>query len=409
MKKTMSRRKRLMQPILRFIEAETSGGFALIFITILALVWANSAAAASYFNLWQTKFGIPGMIQMPLSLWINDGLMAIFFFVVGLEIKREILIGELTGFKKASLPVAAALGGMVVPALFYVVFNQGTPTASGWGNPMATDIAFALGILSLAGSRVPLSLKIFLTALAIVDDLGAVMVIAIFYSGHLRLDLLLYAGLILAALGLYGRQIRANLQSSWWLRAVPFIVLSIPVWLLFLNSGVHATIAGVLLALMVPVRPGESEPDPPSLLESMENFLHPWNTFFIVPVFALANAGVALSGGLGQVLQEPAAKGIAFGLLIGKPVGIVLFSWIAMKLVKCELPNNVNWRHMVGAGFLGGIGSTMSLFVTELAFTGNAEAIRTAKASILVTSAIAAVLGLLVVRLRLKRRRPAAA
>jgi len=398
-----------MQPILRFIEAETSGGFVLIFITILALAWANSGAAASYFDLWQRKIGIPGMIQMPLALWINDGLMAIFFFVVGLEIKREILIGELTGFKKASLPVAAAIGGMVVPALLYVAFNRGTPTAAGWGIPMATDIAFALGILSLAGSRVPVSLKIFLTALAIVDDLGAVMVIAIFYSGHLRLDFLLYAGLILAALAMYGRKIRDNLEISWWLRAAPFMILSIPVWLLFLSSGVHATIAGVLLALMVPVRSPDSEPEPPSLLESMENFLHPWNTFFIVPVFALANAGVALTSGVGAMLVQPAATGIAFGLLLGKPIGIVLFSWIAMKLVKCELPNNVNWRHMVGAGFLGGIGFTMSLFVTELAFEGNAEAIRTAKTSILITSAIAAVLGLLVIRLRLKRRRPAAA
>lgn len=393
-----------MKPILRFIEAEVSGGVVLMAATLMALIWANSGAAASYFDLWQKKLG-----PLSVSHWINDGLMAIFFFVVGLEIKREILIGELTGFKKAALPVAAALGGMVVPAAFYVLFNQGTPTARGWGIPMATDIAFALGALSLAGNRVPVSLKVFLTALAIVDDLGAVMVIAIFYSGQIRFDFLLYAGALLAALSFYGRRIQESHHIPWGIRALPFLILGIPIWAIFLGSGVHATIAGVLLALTVPVRKPDSEPDPPSLLESVEHALHPWNTFLIVPIFALANAGVAMGSGLGQVLREPLALGILFGLVAGKLLGIVLFSWLGIKLTKGELPNNVNWRHMVGAGLLGGIGFTMSLFVTELAFAGQSESIQTAKAAILVASAIAAVLGLLVLRLRPRRPRRVAA
>lgn len=395
-----------MKPILRFIEAEVSGGIVLMFATLVALIWANSALAPRYFELWRQEVGIGSLIRLPLSLWINDGLMAVFFFVVGLEIKRELLIGELTGFKKAALPCAAALGGMIVPAGLYALFNHDTPTVGGWGIPMATDIAFALGALSLGGSRVPIGLKVFLTALAIVDDLGAVLVIAIFYSGHLRLDLLGYAAGILGLLMVYGKAVRDKHQISWGLRVAPFWLLGIPVWLLFLSSGVHATIAGVLLAWMVPARKPEAES---SLLESLENFLHPWLTFGIVPLFALANAGVALSGNMGQVMRLPEAKGIAFGLLLGKPLGIVLFSYIGLKLTRGELPSNVNWRHMWVAGLLGGIGFTMSLFVTELAFAGKQEEVNNAKTAILIASAIAAILGLSVLRLRLPRRQRVAA
>lgn len=395
-----------MRPILKFIENEVSGGVVLMIATLIALIWANTAVSGTYFDLWKREIG-GSLIKLPLSLWINDGLMAIFFFVVGLEIKREILVGELAGVKKASLPIAAALGGMVVPAGLYAFFNHDTPTVGGWGIPMATDIAFALGALSLGGSRVPLSLKVFLMALAIVDDLGAVLVIAIFYSGHIRLDLLAYAGVILGALSFYGKAVQNAISVRWARMAIPFWILGIPVWLLFLSSGVHATIAGVLLAWTVPVR--SPDPDQPSLLEQMESFLHPWNTFLIVPIFALANAGVALSGSLGDVLRQPAAEGILAGLLIGKPLGIVAFSWICIKITRDELPNNVRWRHMIAAGLLGGIGFTMSLFVTELAFAGNVEAVNTAKAAILVASAIAAVLGLTVLRLRGRHHRRAEA
>lgn len=398
-----------MQPIINFIQTEVAGGVVLLLSTIIALIWANSSLSADYFRLWQTKVGLGPVIQMPLSLWINDGLMALFFFVVGLEIKREILIGELAGFKKASLPVAAAIGGMVVPAGLYALFNHDTPTVGGWGIPMATDIAFALGVLSLGGSRVPLGLKVFLTALAIVDDLGAVLVIAIFYSGQIKLDLLAYAWLILALLVVYGRFVRDRQHIPWGWRVAPFAILGIPVWLLFLNSGVHATIAGVLLAWMVPVRHADSEPDPPSLLESLEHALHPWQTFLVVPLFALANAGVAFSVGIAEVMRLPESKGIAAGLLLGKPIGIILFSWIGLRLTRGELPSNTSWRHIVVAGLLGGIGFTMSLFVTELAFAGRADEVNTAKASILIASASAAILGLAVLRLRRPRRQPSAA
>lgn len=397
-----SRRKKLMKPILAFIHAEVSGGVCLLLATIAALVWANSGVAADYFALWKKPVGPESLIQMPMGLWINDGLMALFFFLVGMEIKREIVVGELGGLKRATLPILAALGGMIVPALFYVAFNASTPTARGWGIPMATDIAFALGVLTLGGRHVPIGLKVFLTALAIVDDLGAVLVIAIFYSSHLRLDLLAYGCGLLAFLWFLSRTVVMKLPRMW--RWAPYVVFAIPVWLFFLNSGVHATIAGVLLALTVPAVTPEG--DDHSLLETIEHALNPWITFIVVPIFAFANAGVAISGGLSTILAGAEAKGIVAGLVLGKVLGITFFSWIAVRFLRSELPPNVNWRHMTAAGILGGIGFTMSLFVTELAFPGNEQAIAEGKAAILVASTLAAILGLVLLRIRFRRSRP---
>lgn len=399
------RRKKLLKPILAFIQAEVSGGICLLLATIAALIWANTALAPDYFALWKRPTGIEGLIEMPLMLWINDGLMAVFFFLVGLEIKREILVGELAGVRKATLPILGAIGGMVVPALIYAAFNRGTPTAHGWGIPMATDIAFALGVLSLGGKRVPVGLKVFLTALAIVDDLGAVVVIALFYTGHVDLKLLALGLALLGVLLALARTIVPKMPASW--RILPFLVLAVPIWLLFLNSGVHATIAGVLLALTVPVTIVEGEEQ--SLLETVEHGLAPWVTFLIVPIFAFANAGVAITEGLSTVMAGNEAKGITLGLVVGKTLGITAFSWAAVKFAKAELPMGVKWRHMVAAAVLGGIGFTMSLFVTELAFAGNERAIGEGKAAILVASTLAAVLGLAVLLIRFPRPRPRAA
>lgn len=411
-------------------------------MAIAAIVWANSAFGDSYFELWtETKFTIgigSAELSKPLILWINDLLMAIFFLVVGLEIKREIMVGELSSLRKASLPIAAAVGGMVIPALFYAFFNAGGPGASGWGIPMATDIAFSLGILALLGSRAPAALRIFLTALAIADDLGAIMVIAIFYTAQLDIVSL---GSALAILVVLAGIAKAGVRNVW-----VFVLPGIIVWFFFLKSGVHATIAGVLLAFVIPVRtkidtdgfakkmaayvqqfrdhgePGthilknperqaalhhmrETADQIETPLEKIEHALLPFVSYMIMPVFALANAGVAIGGG-GMNLTDPVFTGIIAGLFLGKPVGIVFFTWLAVQSGIASLPSGVNYGHILGAGLLAGVGFTMSLFIGNLAFT-EAALIDSAKLGILCASLLSGVAG--VIALLWFSKRPASA
>ena len=418
----------LVRPFQRFAAAEAAGGILLLACAAVALVWANSPAAASYFALWQQEVTVgagPLLIQKPLLLWINDGLMAIFFFLIGLEIKREVLVGELRSPRKAALALAAAVGGMAVPALLYLAVNAGGPGAGGWGIPMATDIAFALGVLALLGKRAPLALKIFLTALAIVDDLGAVLVIAFFYTAKISTGALLGAGAFFAALVLMNRLgVR---------RTAVYVLLGIGLWVCFLKSGVHATIGGVLLALTVPARglldapaflqkahdylyevaedarAGRVEPtadqsdavhslsvvteaaQPP--LTRMEHALHGWVAFFIMPVFALANAGVAMGGDLGALVANPVALGIVAGLVVGKPVGVFLLAWLAVKVGLAGLPAGVGWKQILGVACLTGIGFTMSIFIASLGFAGDPVLLDSAKTGILLASVLSGVLG----------------
>jgi NhaA family Na+:H+ antiporter len=424
---------RIIRPFQQFAHTEASGGILLLVCTLAALAWANSPWSHSYHELWHTPVtaGFGGfLLAKPLELWINDGLMAIFFFVVGLEIKREMLTGELSSPRQAALPIAAAVGGMAVPAALYLAFNAGTPEASGWGIPMATDIAFALGVLALIGKGVPDALKIFLTALAIVDDLGAVLVIALFYTSEISLAAL--GG----GCGLLLMMVLANVLGI--RNPLVYWLLGGAVWLAFLLSGVHATIAGVLGAMTIPARslidekrfvehgrfllaeverkvtPGE-EPlhygnkhdaihaldttceNVETPLQRLEHRLHPWVAFFIMPVFALANAGVELGAGFLEALAQPVALGVIVGLVVGKQVGISLFSWLAVRSGLASLPAGVSWRHVHGAATLGGIGFTMSLFIAGLAF-GSAESLAMAKAGILVASLIAGLAGLWLLR-----------
>lgn len=349
-----------------FFKLEAASGIVLFACAVAALVWANSPFAASYHTLWQVS-----VAGLSLHHWMNDGLMAIFFLVVGLEIKREITQGELSSIQKASLPIAAALGGMVVPALIYAFFNQGTAGAAGWGIPMATDIAFALGVLNLLGKRVPASLKLFLTAFAIVDDMGAVLVIALFYTAQISWLFLALGFGILGALFILNRM--GVLRSS------IYLTLGVLVWFTFLKSGIHATVAGVLLAFVIPTRTGIK----------LEHTLHPWVSFGIMPLFALANAGVSLSGG---TLFHPVNLGIIAGLILGKQIGITLFSWAAVRLRFAALPEGIRWIQLYATGWLGGIGFTMSLFITNLAFS-EAYLVDLAKLGILTASVLAGGIG----------------
>ena len=373
----------------RFVAFEASSALLLLGAAIAAFAWANSPASASYDALWAARpFPVlePVGMNKSLLLWVNDLLMAVFFFVVGLEIKRELVDGELATRRQAMLPLVAAIGGMVVPALVYVAFNAGGDGAAGWGIPMATDIAFALGILTLLGPRVPLGLKVFLTAVAIVDDLGAVLVIAFFYTASVSGVALGVAAVVLAALVALNR---ANVQ-----RSLPYLLLGAVLWVAVLKSGVHATIAGVLLAFTIPAE-GENAP-----LDRLEHALHPWVAFGVMPIFALANAGVALGGGAG--LASPVTLGVVAGLVLGKAVGVLAAARLAVGAGWAALPLGVTWGHVAGASLLCGVGFTMSLFIATLAF-GPSPLLDAAKTGILLASAIAGVLGYAVLR----RQRPA--
>ena len=428
----------------RFVHSEVTGSVILLACTVVALAWANSPWSEHYFHLLHTELGfsIAGTDRtLSLHLWINDLLMAIFFFVVGLEIKREMVVGRLSTVEKATLPVAAALGGMIAPALLYFFLNSSGEASRGWGVPMATDIAFALGVLSLFGKRVPIGLKVFLTALAIADDLGAVLVIAVFYTSSLNFGALITAGVLLALIALAGR---LGVRSP-----VIYLILAIGVWLAVFESGIHATVAGVLLALLMPVRAGR-DPDhfladvrekwealrssdltrdsmihDRSQLDAISNLrraaqdmqpagllfeerLHPFVVFFILPLFAFFNAGVQIEGSFGETLVQPVSLGVILGLVLGKQIGITLFSWIAVKSGRAALPEGVDWGDLYGAACLGGVGFTMSLFIAELAYETpllGAEA----KLGILTASLIAAIWGLVVLGTQLARRSARAA
>ena len=430
--------EKILNPIQEFMHAETSGGIVLIICTIIALVWANSPFAESYHHLWHTylTFDFGGfMLKHSLHHWINDGLMVIFFFVVGLEIKRELLVGELSSAKKAALPVAGALGGMILPAIIYFSLNAGKEGAAGWGIPMATDIAFVVGIMALLGPKFPFSLKIFILALAIVDDIGAVLVIAIFYTAEISFSALLVGGAILILLIIFNR---IGVRSL-----IVYTITGIALWLAFLESGVHATVAGVLLAFTIPVssrintkkftnetkelldefdKSGEHgenvltnerrlvivqsiESNCEKILTPIQRFehlLHPWVAFFIMPVFALANAGVSIGNNFANALFDPISLGIILGLFIGKQVGIFGFSFIAIKLGIASKPDGVNYTKMYGAGVLAGIGFTMSLFIANLAFSSE-ELLNIAKVGVLTASLIAGIVGFIVVKLGLRK------
>lgn len=351
------------------------GGVLLIFCTIISLLLANSSLQESYLNLWHYSLG-----GLSIELWINDGLMAIFFFMIGLELKRELFVGELSNRKSALLPVFAAVGGMLIPAAIYTFFNYGTDTQAGAGIPMATDIAFAIGVLSILGKRVPNSLKIFLTAIAVIDDLGAIIVIAVFYTTSLSPTYLLIA------LGIFGFLLLMNKLKVNFLFV--YIIGGIVMWYFMFHSGVHATIAGVLLAFVIPFGKGEKT----SLSYRIEDWLHEPVAYFILPVFALANTAITFGVAWDTGLLEPGSLGIFAGLIIGKPLGVLLFSFIAISLGLCVLPKGMKWKQVIGLGMLAGIGFTMSIFITLLAYQ-DAAIITESKISILLASLISGTLG----------------
>lgn len=371
----------------QFFESEKSGGLTLIFFTVLSVILANSSIGENYIHFWEKDLG-----PMKIEHWVNDVLMSIFFLLIGLELKREFRDGELSNLKSATLPIVAAIGGMAVPALIFAVFNFGTPSIGGFGIPMATDIAFALGILSLIGNRVPLSLKVFLTALAVIDDLGAVLVIAIFYTKTIAwLYLALSLGIFVLLLVLNKLKIVSLLI---------YIPLGIVMWCCMHHSGVHSTIAGVLFAFALPSYDKESKVNPSELLQKL---LHIPVPYVILPIFALANTAIPISGNWQDSFIEPVGLGIIFGLVLGKPVGIFMFSWLAIKLNWAARPSSSRWMQLVGVGILGGIGFTMSIFVTILAFD-NHQTIDNAKFCILVSSVLAAVIGLIWLRFSLRSK-----
>lgn len=421
--------------IQKFIHSEVMGSGVLLLFSLVALLWANSPWSESYFELWETQLTLTlGSAPLALSLhqWVNDGLMMFFFLLVGLEIKREMLVGELSSARQAFLPIAAAFGGMVAPALIFTLFNAGTETAHGWGIPMATDIAFALGLLAMLGSRVPLGLKVFLTALAVADDLGSILVIALFYSHSFNpMGLVLAGGFWLIIFALSRVRIFNGLLY--------FLLLG-GVWLGFMLSGVHATIAGVAVAMIIPARPlihprrfivtstaqldtlktaeisrrsvlrDRSQKEAvttlkdvtnnlnPPLLQ-LESGLHPWVTFLVLPLFALANAGVRVvgAGDLGHIVFNPVTLGVAFGLILGKQIGVTVVTWLVLKLGWAELPRGLTMKHIYAVSWLAGIGFTVALFVAELSFTAHEYADQ-AKIGILGASILAGIVGLVLVR-----------
>jgi NhaA family Na+:H+ antiporter len=424
---------RIKDPLVEFVRLEAFGGIVLMFFTLFALSIANSEYGIDFLAYWKNYFGLHfGDWKLSKSLlhWINDGLMAIFFFVVGLEIKRELLTGGLSSMRKASLPIFGAIGGMLVPALLYISINMQGEGTHGWGVPMATDIAFALGILLLLGKRIPVALKLLLTSIAIVDDIGAVIVIALYYTSEIDWIYLLYGG------GIYAILWALNLLK---VRNIPvFLILGIILWFTFLKSGVHATLAGVLLAFTIPARANRNvfefissnntlldqlESKTPELqfkpnekhiqasvsaiesncievispLQRLEHLFHPWVAYLIVPLFAFANAGVIIDADLTQSIFEPVSIGIIMGLLIGKPLGIFLFSYLGVQFGWAQKPEEIAWSQIIGIGFLGGIGFTMSFFVSQLAFLDE-QVLSLAKFAVLIASFIAGVVGFTILK-----------
>jgi len=368
-----------------FFESEKSGGLVLIAFTLISLAIANSAFGNSYLHFWENSFA-----GHSIEHWINDGLMTIFFLLIGLELEREIYQGELSNIKDALLPIFGAIGGMIIPATIFLLFNFGTETQSGAGIPMATDIAFALGILSLLGNRVPTSLKIFLTALAVIDDLGAIMIIAIFYT-----KALFWSNLIIA-LGIFAFLLVLNRMKIRSL--IPYLIGGVFMWYFMLHSGVHATITGVLLAFAIPFGNGEEK----STSYILQHFLHKPVAFIILPIFALANTAIVIGSDFTTIIAQNYSIGIALGLIIGKPLGIITILFIAIKLGWCQLPNELSWKSILGVGFLAGIGFTMSIFITLLAFE-NETIINNAKFIILLASLIAGLIGFISLKLTLSR------
>ncbi len=377
-------RTKLTTLFLEFFESERASGIILLASAITAMLVANSPYGKEFLGFWHIEIGYDlGSIHLKHSIlhWINDGLMAIFFLLIGLEIEREIYIGELSDLKNASLPFFAAVGGMIIPALIFLSLNYGQPTQNGFGIPMATDIAFALGALALLGNRVPASIKIFLTAFAIVDDLGAMAVIAFFYADGFSLAYLLMA------VGVY---VFLLILNKLGVNSIPaYLLLGALMWYLMLQSGVHASIAGVLLAFALPFRDGS----PSSISYKVQHFLHKPVSFFIMPIFALANTGIVISGNFLQTIFTLNTTGIFTGLFIGKPLGIVLFSFFAVKLGLARLQEDIGWGDLLGAGFLGGIGFTMSIFITILAF-GSTDLAQSSKLAIMFGSLASGGIGL---------------
>jgi Na+:H+ antiporter, NhaA family len=370
----------LTRTFTEFFQSEKVAAGLLLVCTLISLAVANSSVGTSYLSFWQMP-----VLGLSLEHWVNDALMAIFFLLIGLELERELYVGELSDFRNALLPIFAAIGGIMVPAGIHFFFNASTATQAGIGIPMATDIAFALGALSLLGKRVPLSLKIFLTALAVMDDLGAIIVIAIFYSTQFSL------GYLLAALGVFAALIVANRMRV--LSLIPYLLGGALMWFFMLKSGMHATIAGVLLAFAIPFSGRSDAEDSPS--HRLEHVLHKPVAFVILPIFALANTGVVFGAQWQDGLLSANSLGIMTGLILGKPLGIVLACVLAVSIGICRLPLDLRWAHIIGAGMLSGIGFTMSIFITNLAFAGQMDLINSSKMAVLLASAVAGVMGIL--------------
>ncbi|MDP4282049.1 MAG: Na+/H+ antiporter NhaA [Bacteroidota bacterium] len=379
-------RKILIDPIKSLIEHGRMGGILLILATILSVFVSNSASGSDYIKIWDTHIRV-FFLDKSILRWINDALMPLFFLLVGIEIKRELVTGELSRFKQAILPVIAALGGMIAPAVIFFIFNSGHPESiHGWAIPTATDIAFSLGVLSLMGDRVPFSLKVFLTALAIIDDLGAIVIIAIFYAGELHPLMFLFSALVLLAIFLLKR-----LKVKW---SSPYLLLGVLLWYFIMKSGIHSTIAGVLLAMIIPS----------SLAEKLENQLNMPVYYLILPLFALSNTAIPLSGSVIGQLFSPVGLGIILGLIIGKPLGIVSFSWVMVKAKWSEMPQDASWKQMISIGMTAGIGFTMSIFVASLSFS-TVLLTQVSKLAVFTGSLISAIFGIIALYLTLPKNK----
>ena len=370
---------KLSKTFIQFFDSEKSSAILLFVCVIVAIAITNSAFGQDYLSFWQTTIG-----GLTLAQWVNDGLMAVFFLLIGLELEREFYVGELSSLKDALLPIVAAVGGMLVPAIIYTLFNQGSLTQAGFGIPMATDIAIALGVLALLGNRIPSALKVFLVAFAVIDDLGAIIIIALFYTAKLSLYSLFGALLVWTILILFNRIFKI-------IHIAPYVIGGVIMWVFMLQSGIHATIVGVMLAFAIPFSVKDDDEKSPS--HKLEHFLHKPVSIIILPIFALANTGVIFDANSIPELISISSLGIMFGLLVGKPLGVSLTCYLAVKKGICQLPIDVNWWHIIGAGMLGGIGFTMSIFITNLAFANNSALINSAKMAILSASLGSAILG----------------